>query len=125
MSGNIGNTNFSHQVKLLGMNLKFKDPCFQSVGKQKIKCIGLPVCYILLFNKRKTLMQAYIMSHFCHCSLVWMFHSKQMNMKINNQELYKYCVITCMYFSTTSFIIDIEMYKVTDKTSNLLSDIFA
>ena len=35
------------------------------------------------FNKRRTLMKAFIESQFNYCPLIWMFHSRTMNNKIN------------------------------------------
>ena len=36
------------------------------------------------FKQRKTLMKAFIESQFNYCSLIWMFHSREINNKINN-----------------------------------------
>ena len=35
------------------------------------------------FKKRRTLMKAFIESQFSYCPLIWIFHSKIMNNKIN------------------------------------------
>ena len=35
------------------------------------------------FNKRRALMKAFIESHFNYCPLIWIFHSRTMNNKIN------------------------------------------
>ena len=35
------------------------------------------------FNKRRTLMKVFIKSQFNYCPLIWMFHSRTMNNKIN------------------------------------------
>ena len=34
-------------------------------------------------NKRQVLMKAFITSQFSYCSLLWMFHSRAMNNRIN------------------------------------------
>ena len=34
-------------------------------------------------NKRRVLMKAFITSHLSYCPLVWMFHSRTMNNRIN------------------------------------------
>ena len=35
------------------------------------------------FEKRRTFMKAFIESQFNYCALIWMFHSRTMNNKIN------------------------------------------
>ena len=35
------------------------------------------------FNQRKTILQTFIFSHFSYCPLVWMFHSRTLNNRIN------------------------------------------
>ena len=34
-------------------------------------------------SKKRTIMKAFITSHFSYCPLVWMFHSRELNNKIN------------------------------------------
>ena len=34
-------------------------------------------------SKKRTIMKAFITSHFSYCRLVWMFHSRELNNKIN------------------------------------------
>ena len=41
-------------------------------------------CAILPFYRRKMLMNAFFNSQFSHCPLLWMFHSRCINTKINN-----------------------------------------
>ncbi len=38
---------------------------------------------LLSFNKSRTLIKAFVDSQFSYCPLVWMFHSRKMNNKIN------------------------------------------
>ena len=35
-------------------------------------------------NKLRIIMKAFIESQFSYCTLVWMFHSRELNNKINN-----------------------------------------
>ena len=44
------------------------------------------------FHKRKVLMNAFFTSHFGYCPLIWMFHSRNLNNKIN--RLHKRCLRT-------------------------------
>ena len=44
------------------------------------------------FQKRKVLMNAFFTSHFGYCPLIWMFHSRNLNNKIN--RLHKRCLRT-------------------------------
>ena len=41
------------------------------------------IASFMSFNKRRTLMKAFIESQFNYCPLIWMFHSRTMNNKIN------------------------------------------
>ena len=41
------------------------------------------VCNYMNTNKRRVLMKAFITSQFSYCPLVWMFHSRTMNNRIN------------------------------------------
>ena len=41
-----------------------------------VNCMDLP--------KRKVLMKAFIRSQFSYCQLIWMFHSRTLNNRINN-----------------------------------------
>ena len=41
------------------------------------------IATFMSFNKRRTLMKTLIESQFNHCPLIWMFHSRAMNNKIN------------------------------------------
>ena len=40
--------------------------------------------HIMNFTQRKVIMQAFIHSQFSYCPLVWMFHSRKLNNRINN-----------------------------------------
>ena len=42
------------------------------------------LCAIIPFQKRRILMQAFFISQFSYSPLVWMFHSRNINIRINN-----------------------------------------
>ena len=52
-------------------------------ASQKLNALARSAPYICL-EKRKTVMKAYITSQFGYCPLVWMFHSRSLNNKINS-----------------------------------------
>ena len=52
-------------------------------ASQKLNALARIALYMCL-EKRKTVMKAYITSQFGYCPLVWMFHSKSLNSKINS-----------------------------------------
>ena len=53
-----------------------------SKASQKLHALGR-IATFMSFNKRRTLMKAFIESQFNYCPLIWMFHSRTMNNKIN------------------------------------------
>ena len=86
---NIGNSSIieTHEVKLLGVTidreLKFKkhvQSIYSKAGK-KLNALAR-LCTILSFNKRKILMNAFVMSQFAS-SLIGMFVGRTLNSKIN------------------------------------------
>ena len=52
-------------------------------ASQKLSTLARVAPYMCL-EKRKTVIKAYIISQFGYCSLVWMFHSRGLNNKINS-----------------------------------------
>ena len=87
---NIGNSSIieTHEVKLLGVTidreLKFKKHV-QSIYSKAGKKVNAParLCTILSFNKRKVLMNAFVMSQFASSPLIGMFVERTLNSKIN------------------------------------------
>ena len=53
-----------------------------SKASKKLHALGR-IATFMSFNKRRTLMKAFIESQFNYCPLIWMFHSRTMNNKIN------------------------------------------
>ena len=53
-----------------------------STDSKKLHALGR-IATFMSFNKRRTLMKAFIESQFNYCPLIWMFHSRTMNNKIN------------------------------------------
>ena len=90
MIANVGKQKMieTHKVKLLGVTidseLKFTDHMTQVCKKVSKKLNALSrQCAILPFQKRKMLMQTFILSQFNFCPLVWMCHNRGINNKIN------------------------------------------
>ena len=85
----ISNVIETHEVKLLGVKIE-SDLTFTShletickTASQKLNALSR-LCSIIPFNKRKMLMQAFFLSQFSYCPLVWMCHSRKVNTRINN-----------------------------------------
>ena len=52
-------------------------------ASQKLNALSR-LCALISFDKRKMLMNAFFNSQFSYSPLVWMFHNRQINTKINN-----------------------------------------
>ena len=78
----------SREVKLLGVKidgkLSFENHVSSLCKKasQKLHALARVVNFMDL-AKRKSLMKAFITSQFNYCPLIWMFHSRQLNNRIN------------------------------------------
>ena len=86
----ITNTKISNveRVKLLGVNiegrLNFDYHVNTLLKKANKKYHALArVCNYMDTKKRRVLMKAFITSQFSYCPLVWMFHSRTLNNRIN------------------------------------------
>ena len=53
-----------------------------SKASKKLHALGR-IATFMSFNKCRTLVKAFIESEFNYCPLIWMFHSRAMNNKIN------------------------------------------
>ena len=76
-------------VKLLGINidsqLNFNDQVSSICKKAGRKLTALiRLMKLLTIDQRRILMKSFIESQFKYCPLVWMFHSRELNNKINN-----------------------------------------
>ena len=103
---NIGSSNIieTHSVKLLGVRidsgLAFSEHIKFLCNKASSKLNALSrLCSILPFHKRAMLMQAFFNSQFAYCPLVWMFHSRKINKKINDLH---YRALRIVYKDETS-----------------------
>ena len=79
----------AHFVKLLGVTIE-SELTFQHYtetvckkASQKLNALSR-LCAIIPFRKRRILMQAFFISQFSYSPLVWMFHSRNINTRINN-----------------------------------------
>ena len=91
VSANIDNHTIISENKneLLGIildsKLSFEDHINNLCKKasQKLNALARIASYVCL-EKRKTVMKPYVASQFGYCPLVWMFHSRSLNNKINS-----------------------------------------
>mgnify|MGYP001802811941 FL=1 len=78
----------SDQEKLLGIkidkelkfNLHVESLCKKA--SQKVNALSR-LAHTMTFKQRKNIMNSFIISHFSYCPVVWMFHSKELNNRIN------------------------------------------
>ena len=77
----------SDDEKLLGIthdeNLPFKNTSKQFCKKASQKLHALTRNSIYMEPKKLKLMKTFVMSQFSYCSLIWMFHDRSLNNKIN------------------------------------------
>ena len=75
----------THLVKLLGVQIdsELKFETHIEKASQKLNALSRLVSFIP-FHKRKILMQSYFYAQFSYNPLVWMFHSRRINTRINN-----------------------------------------
>ena len=76
------------EEKLLGVNfdsnLSFGSHITSLCKKASQKLHALArISHYMDLNKRRNLMKAFIISQFSYCPLIWMFHSRDLNHKIN------------------------------------------
>ena len=76
------------EEKLLGVkfdsNLSFEGhvTSFCKKASQKLHALAR-ISHYMDLNKRRSLMKAFITSQFSYCPLIWMFHNRNLNNKIN------------------------------------------
>ena len=65
-------------------NISFVNHVTSLCKKASQKLHALPrISHYMNLNKRRNLMKAFITSQFSYCPLIWMFHSRSLNNKIN------------------------------------------
>ena len=79
----------SERKKLLGTTIDtkmhFNDHVSKLCSKASSKLHALSrISHFMTFEQRKTILNAFILSHFSNCPLVWMFHSRSLNNRINH-----------------------------------------
>ena len=94
----------THLVKLLGMKIE-SDLTFNrhmevvcKKASQNLNALSR-LCTFIPFHKRKILMNAFFDSQFSYSPLVWMFHNRLINTKINNLH---YRALRMIYLDDTS-----------------------
>ena len=133
-------------VKLLGVTidnqLKFNGHVLNICKKASRKLSALSrMSSFLSFDKKRILFKAFFESQFKYCPLVWMFHSREVNQRINRLHERALRLVYSDYISTFEHLLEkddsctvhhsnlhflsIELYKVVnDLTTNIFSDIF-
>ena len=99
------------EEKLLGVTLdsevKFEkyitDIC--NKASQKIHVLSRITSYTSL-NKRRLLMKTFVESQFNYCPLIWIFHSRRLNNKINNVHEKALRIVYSDYKSTFQELLD-------------------
>ena len=130
-------------VKLLGITidnkLNFEEHVSNICKKVSLKLHALSrIANYMSTNKLKLIMKAFIESQFGYCPLIWMFHSRQLNNKINKLQeralriVYKdtYSTFDELLRKDNSFTLHHKnlqklatgMYKINNNLSPLLMD---
>ena len=52
-------------------------------ASQKVSAVAR-ISSLMRFEQRKCIINSFIISHFSYCPLVWMFHSRRLNNRINH-----------------------------------------
>ena len=100
--GTKGETKIWENVKLLGIDidhdLSFNQHVSSRCSKTGNKLTALTrLSKFLIVKQRRRLFKAFLDSQFNYCPLIWMFHSRKLNSKINNlQERALRIVITLL-----------------------------
>ena len=118
--GNIGeDLIWERNVKLLGItidrDLKFDKRVLKLCSKANQKLSALSkMAKSLSFNKRWTLLKAFVESQFKYCPIVWMFHSRRTNNKINRLDERAFRIVSTLinYLKwTNSSVFTIKIFR--------------
>ena len=88
----------SNTEKLLGIKIDNKltfDPHVSDICtkvSQKLHALSR-IGHLMNFNRRKEIVNAFILSQFGYCPLVWMFHSRKLNHRINTLHKRALCIV--------------------------------
>ena len=107
------NTFAKKSVKLLGINidnrLTFQDHILDLCKKANLKLHALArISHFMSQSKLRTLMKTFIESQFGYCPLLWMFHSRALNSKINKLHKRALRLVYKNYNSTFEDLLDID-----------------
>ena len=140
---NIGNEKIwdSNKRKLLGLdidrNLNFNEHASSLCRKAGNKLSVLAwLSNFMSFKQRRILLKTFMESQFGYCPLIWMFHSRRVNDKINHLNERSLCIVyKDNYSSYVDFLakdksftihhrniqpLDIELFKVKRNFSNVI-----
>ena len=71
----------------IGRNLNFDDPVISLCKKARKKLAVLAkLSKFMSFQQKWTHLKTFVESQFGHCPLIWMFHSRKVNTKINHLQ---------------------------------------
>ena len=137
----VGNNNIweSNTVKLLGVTidnqLKFNEHVLNICKKASRKLSALSrMSSFLSFDKKRIIFKAFFESQFKYCPLVWMFHGREVNQRINrlheralrivyNVSTFEHLLekyYSCTVHHSNLHFLSIELYKVVnDQSTNI------
>ena len=103
----VGNTKIqnSESEKLLGVRidkrLKFDNHVKSLCDKasQKVNALSR-IAPFMKQEQKRIIMNSFIKSHFCYCPIVWMFHSRFLNNRINRIHERSLRIVYHDYFSS-------------------------
>ena len=115
VSINIDGNNIRGQksVKLLGITidnkLNFHEHISNICRKASLKLHALArVSHFMKIDKLKTIMSAFIESQFSYCPLIWMFHSRKLNKRINYLHERALRIVYNDYYSSFDRLLDMD-----------------
>ena len=82
----------------LSFEKDFKQACAKA--RAKLKALA-KIASFLNIKKKKVLMTAFFTTKFSYCPLIWMFHSRKLNNRIN--KLHECCLPIVYSDNTSSF----------------------
>ena len=90
---------------ILNLNLKNTLQAFATKPAKKLHVVSRITSYMSL-NKRRLLMKTFVESQFNYCPLIWTFHSRHLNNKINNVHEKALRIVYSNYKSTFQELLD-------------------
>ena len=113
----------SAKQKLLGMeigrNLNFDDHVISLCKKAGRKLTVLARLFkFMSFKQKRILMKTFVESQLGYCPLIWMFHSRNVNSKINHLQERSLRIIYNDYISSFEYLLKKNNFKIHYKNFN-------